>query len=113
MSTDPGGSLSLEAPKYSGSRRGDIQELAPGPGPDDQEDAGGAWGRGLPPDWWFMVCNYDQRIEVITEDGGHLRHIKFIKEMHPSYSRKFGLFLKMVFNNLISSQSLCDPINFQ
>ena len=42
MSQDPGGSLSLEATNYSGSRRGDIQELAPGP--DDQEDAGGAWG---------------------------------------------------------------------
>ena len=44
-----------------------------------------------------------QPMEAITEDGGLLTDLKtikgFIKEIHSSYYRKFGLFLKTVLKN--------------
>ena len=58
----------------------------------------------LPPDWWYKFSKDEkQQIEVITEDGGLLSDLKtikgFIKEIHSSYYRKFGLFLKTVLKN--------------
>ena len=81
------------------AKAGDIKRMREGLG-------GEGWSSSslLPPDWWYKVSKDErQQMEVITEDGGLLTDLKtikgFIKEIHSSYNRKFGLFLKTVLKN--------------
>mgnify|MGYP006975721477 CR=1 FL=1 len=81
------------------AKAGDIKRMREGLG-----DEGWSSSSLLPPDWWYKVSKDErQQMEVITEDGGLLTDLKtikgFIKEIHSSYYRKFGLFLKTVLKN--------------